>query len=185
MTADSLIEAIHALKPDFKVVGEPLVRLCDVVSIIRQHQVEPPHLINPEEIASCTVLQMHAGQPQQDVVERMQVAYSEASKSSCSRKGMLAAIAAMPLRSVGPSDAKGREEAERPAKEHGVEVPGAAPDTLNAETIELRMDSPELLEIVANVIHDTLFNWRSVAGQEPSPRELAKVSLFAVKANLL
>lgn len=48
-----------------------------------------------------------------------------------------AAIAAMPLRSAGLSDAKGQEEADTqvdrlPAKELGVGVPGAAPsDTLN------------------------------------------------------
>jgi hypothetical protein len=115
-----------------------------------------PHLINPEEIASCTVLQMDAGQEPEDLVDRVEGAIRAAKPERCptawtmkgdvvteekieyivtDRTRAKAAIAAMPLRSAGLSDAKGREEAERPAREIGVEVPGAAPtDTLIQET---------------------------------------------------
>jgi len=38
--SESLIEKLERLAPDFKVVGEPLIKLCDVLAIIRQHEAE-------------------------------------------------------------------------------------------------------------------------------------------------
>lgn len=153
MTAHTLIGAIQALRPDFKVVGEPLVRLCDVLSIIRQHDAGQPPVqfldISPECVQKSEKIG-HVEQLQ-DVVERVAKAlcksdgheHPDYTRADLQKKGLCLwheyipiakiAIAAMPLRSVGLSDAKGREEAERPAKELRVKVPGAASETLNQE----------------------------------------------------
>jgi hypothetical protein len=67
-----------------------------------------------------------SGQPQ-DAVQHIALMLEEIELRVGSAKR---AIAAMPLRRAGLSDAKGQEEGGTPAKEFGAGVPGAAPDSL-------------------------------------------------------
>jgi hypothetical protein len=156
MTADSLVRQINECKSPF---NDSYILKSDAIAIIRRHEAEP-HLIDPEEIASCTVLQMHGGSveaPQTQPLSVDQIAeaifntihfshwhcvYKDAvplAARARRMKGLIRAldeskraaerIAAMPLLSADLADAEGQEEAGRPAKEFGVGVPGAAPDT--------------------------------------------------------
>jgi len=141
MTADSLIAKLTAIKME-KSYDSAIERVYDgavdrCIEIIQAHQADHPHAqamnISPEHVQKVERIKRDEQQDVGRVAEAL-LAFEEKNRDLelLGLEGDMAkaAIAVMSLRSVDLSDEKGQEETERPAKEFGVGVPSAAPDSL-------------------------------------------------------